>query len=107
MGGSNINNKNNCEAKNENLYFESENSKGVGFRKKYEQGVGNCEQMVGTFGQNAELSAKVIVMECMDDGEMEWNYECRETEQNKIKIKKKRVLPDTEKIDSTKTGEKK
>ena len=71
--------------------------------------------MIGTFGQNAELSAKVIVMECMDDGEMEWNAECKETEQ---KINKKRVLPfwildgkeqnppDTENIDSTKAGKK-
>ena len=108
-------------AEYENLYFGSENSKGVGFGGKYDQGVGNCEQMVGTFGRKAELSAEVIGMECMNVGVMEWNDECRETEQkiSKIKIKKKRVLPswilegkeqnppDTENIDSSKTGKKK
>ena len=118
-GGKGRNNKNktlilNREAKIENQQFEMANSKGLELRNDNEQGDGNCEQMVGTFGQKAELSAKVFDMECTNEDEMEWNVECVETEPKKVKKKMKRVLPswilegkkqnlpDTEKIDSVK-----
>jgi hypothetical protein len=59
------------------------NSKGLELRNDNEEGDGNCEQMVGTFGQKAELSAKVFDMEFTNEDELEWNVECVETEPKK------------------------
>ena len=48
-----------CEVKNKkNKNFEQAKVIGLGFRKNSEQGVGNCEEMVGNFDNKAQLLAR-------------------------------------------------
>jgi hypothetical protein len=94
-GGKGRNNKNktlifNREVKIENQQFEMANSKGLELRNDNEQGDGNCEQMVGTFGQKANFRPKFLIWNVLM--RMKWNGMLNVWRLSPKK-KRKRVLP--------------